>query len=172
MPRCLYCQNEFQRLPTHPRQKVCLREECQRRRRREYHRRKKAADPDYAAECRDCQQAWRENHPDYQRQYRASHPEAVERNRQRQRTRDALKRVKQAMPAQAAEVTAQQITGPLWLVWPGQGNLDKNNLAFAHLIGFGGRPRAPGDLDKNNLAPPHPLEETADTIRREQRAAS
>ena len=172
VPRCPYCRNEFPRSPTHPRQKVCLRDECQRRRRREYHRQKQATDPDYAAGCRDSQQAWRAGHPDYQRQYRASHPAAAERNRQRQRTRDALKRARRAVPEAAAAVTAQQVAGPVVLVWPGRGNLDKNNLAFARLIAFGGGPRPGGGLDKNNLAPGYPEDKKRDGGGKKRRAAS
>jgi hypothetical protein len=86
--RCRYCQQLFQPSRYHPQQIVCSRSDCQRQRRREYHRRKLHTDAEYHQVCRDSQQKWRSRNPDYPRQYRQSHPESVERNRQDQRRRD------------------------------------------------------------------------------------
>ena len=101
--RCRYCQQVFQLSRYHPHQLVCSRPDCQRQRRREYHRRKLHTDAEYHQVCRDSQEKWRRRNPDYPRQYRQSHPESVERNRQGQRRRDRKRHLQ---------------------------NLVKNNLAF------------------------------------------
>jgi len=73
---------------------VCGDAACQRRRRNDYHRRKIAADPEYRQVCLDSPQKWRSRNPDYWRQYRERHPEAVERNRQQQHVRDQKQRLR------------------------------------------------------------------------------
>ena len=60
-----------------PDQSVCSAVDCQRRRRSDYHRQKLSADPEYAQVARDSQRKWRAAHPDYQKQYWQSHPEAL-----------------------------------------------------------------------------------------------
>ena len=67
---------------------------CQRRRRADYHRQKIAADPEYRQVCLDSPQKWRSRNPDYWRQYREQHPQAVERNRQQQHVRDQKLRLR------------------------------------------------------------------------------
>ena len=89
---CLYCKCTFLRSPYRPQQAVCSRPECQRRRRADYHRRKLEADPEYRQIAHDSQKKWDEAHPDYLPHY-AEHPEAVERNRQRQQPRDQKRRI-------------------------------------------------------------------------------
>lgn len=150
--RCQYCGNEFEPSRYHPGQRICGREACRRRRAREYHRDKVAQDPDYAADCRASRQNWRERHPDYQRHYRAAHPAAAERNRARQRVRDALRRARRAVPAAAATAAVQEVAGPVWLVWGGGANLDRNNFVFGQWVGDYGPRRDGQNLDKNNLA--------------------
>jgi hypothetical protein len=46
-----------------------------------------AGDPDYKANQRDCQKTWRDNNPDYWREYRERNEKYTERNRNRQRER-------------------------------------------------------------------------------------
>lgn len=94
MPRrCRYCQQPFQPSKTHPQQLVCGRRECQRQRQADYRRAKLAADPGYAEKCRESARHWRKEHPSYWRQYRESHPAAVERNRDQQTARDRKQRL-------------------------------------------------------------------------------
>jgi hypothetical protein len=52
---------------------VCSDPDCQRRRRTAYHRKKLHDDPAYRAQCLDSQQQWREEHPEYMRNYRRAH---------------------------------------------------------------------------------------------------
>lgn len=46
-----------------------------------------ATDPDYRANQRECNNAWKERNPGYWRNYRKSHPGYVERNRLLQKAR-------------------------------------------------------------------------------------
>ncbi len=92
-PIYCYCHEPFDPSPYHPKQTVCLSQECQRRRRREYHRNRIAADSGYEQQCADSQKNWRENHPDYQRCYRRSHDAYAERNRQKQRGRNQKRKL-------------------------------------------------------------------------------
>jgi len=70
--RCPYCHEFFAPSRYRPDQAICSAPDCQRRRKTEYHRRKIQTDPNYRAQCRDSQQQWREQHPDYMRAYRQS----------------------------------------------------------------------------------------------------
>ena len=90
--RCRYCQESFQPSRYHSKQKVCCQPECRRRRRPDYHRHKRQTDAEYRQTCRDSQQKWRAEHPDYQRQYWRNHEQEAERNRQLQRQRDQRRR--------------------------------------------------------------------------------
>jgi hypothetical protein len=73
LPCCPYCKESFTRSRYHPDQVVCSGPDCQRQRRAAYHRQKLQDDPSYRDQCRDSQQQWREQHPDYMRAYRKSH---------------------------------------------------------------------------------------------------
>jgi hypothetical protein len=72
-PYCPYCKESFERSRYHPDQTVCSVPDCQRQRRAAYHRRKLQDDPLYRDQCRDSQQQWREQHPEYMRTYREKH---------------------------------------------------------------------------------------------------
>lgn len=74
-PSCRYCFTEFTPSIYRPNQAVCGQPECQRRRRAEYHRNKLRNDPTYRAQCRDSQRQWREQNPNYMREYRADRSE-------------------------------------------------------------------------------------------------
>ena len=76
-------------------QGVCSQSECQRRRRAEYHRQKLQTDGEHQQVTRDSQKKWPQTHPDYLKQYRAQHPKAMARNRQRhQQQRDQKRRIR------------------------------------------------------------------------------
>lgn len=70
LPSCPYCHESFTPSRYHPEQVVCSEPDCQRQRRVAYHRQKLQDDPSYRDQCRDSQQHWREQHPDYMRTYR------------------------------------------------------------------------------------------------------
>lgn len=82
--RCLACDLLFKPRPQVPHQSYCSAPSCQRERRRQWQRHKLQTDPDYQDNQARAQQAWSQRNPDYSRQYRDSHPEYVERNRNRQ----------------------------------------------------------------------------------------
>jgi hypothetical protein len=73
LPCCPYCRELFTPSRYHPDQVVCSGRECQRQRRTDYHRQRFKTDPSYCEQCRDSQQQWREQHPEYMRNYRKAH---------------------------------------------------------------------------------------------------
>lgn len=89
---CLCCGVSFCPYPGRPHQEFCSKAGCQRERRRRWHREKMANDEVYRKGQSDCQQNWLERHPDYWREYRASHPAYCERNRQQQGERNRRRR--------------------------------------------------------------------------------
>ena len=141
---CLYCKCAFLRSPYRPQQTVCSRPECQRRRRADYHRRKLEADPEYRQIAHDSQKKWREAHPDYLPHYRAEHPEAVERNRERQQRRDQKRRIRRLEKNNLA-LDLKHSAAEVWMLGPRIANLEKNNLASMQVFIFdqlgAGRPR-------------------------------
>ncbi len=133
--RCRYCQQSFQPSKFHAQQNVCGQTECQRRRRADYHRQRVAADPVYAEIVRDSRRKWREQHPDYQKTYRQTHPSAVERNRDLQRRRDRRRRV-QFLVKNNLALDLKRCSAEAWLVGPAVEDLVKNNLAPCQMFIF------------------------------------
>ena len=131
---CRYCQQIFLQ-PTlyRPQQSVCSRPECQRRRRADYHRQKIRVDCEYAQVVRDSQKKWREAHPGYWKQYRQQHPEAAQRNRQRQQRRDQKRRL-QNLAKNNLALDLKYWASEVWLVGPTVKDLAKNNLASAKVF--------------------------------------
>ncbi len=87
--RCLACGSQFRLLPQVPEQNHCSEPACQRERRKLWQRLKRATDPAYRDNQARAQKAWLDRHPGYWSQYRDSHPEYVERNREHQTARNA-----------------------------------------------------------------------------------
>ena len=98
--RCASCHRWKPQCAHVPNQQFCGSAKCQRERRRLWQARKLAEDADYRANERACCGAWRSAHPDYWRDYRKGHVEAVERNRERQRVRNAARRVREGAAAE------------------------------------------------------------------------
>jgi hypothetical protein len=73
LPCCPYCGEPFTPSRYHPRQAVCSTSACQRQRRNDDHRHRINEDASYRAQCLDSQQKWREEHPEYMRNYRRTH---------------------------------------------------------------------------------------------------
>ena len=86
--RCEHCGKKFTPLSHIPGQRYCSRVQCQNARRQKWRKQKLAIDKDYKANQKDAQGRWCEKNPDYWKQYRATHPEYVQRNRQLQRVRN------------------------------------------------------------------------------------
>ena len=88
---CLQCGAIVPRNPrVKKKQKYCSGIECQKLRRISWKKKAYAKDKSYRRKHLDTQATWRDQRPahEYQKQYRASHPEYVKRNRELQRTRN------------------------------------------------------------------------------------
>lgn len=121
--RCLACGNAFKLLPQVPEQNHCSAPACQRERRKLWQRLKRETDPAYRDNQARAQRAWLDRHPDYWSQYRNSHPEYVERNRDHQTARNANRKVADViakMDASRDPPTLQSGTYRLSVVQAGQ----------------------------------------------------
>ncbi|RZT05363.1 hypothetical protein SAMN05216319_5345 [Duganella sp. CF402] len=85
--KCEACGQRFQPRPQAPNQAYCSEPACQRTRRLRWQIDKRKNDPDYAENQYRAQLAWRMRNADYWKNYRAEHPDYVERNRKNQRIR-------------------------------------------------------------------------------------
>jgi hypothetical protein len=130
---CRYCKKLFIPSRYHPKQEVCPSEECQRRRKREYHRKKITEDSVYRQICADSRKNWRENNPDYQRQYRKNHEAASERNRQKQYVRNRRRRLLRIVKNNLAIDVTRSYT-EVWTVSASLDAIVKNNMAFSQVI--------------------------------------
>lgn len=140
--RCRFCQELFARSRFHPEQTVCSKKACQRRRQAESRHRQLAADAVYREVCRDSARQWRAEHPGYWKQYRQSHPAAVERNRVRQQVRDQTRRLRSLANNNVALDLKSSVAG-IWLLGPEGADLANNNLASVQLFIVPGLPRKP-----------------------------
>nr|WP_137959868.1 hypothetical protein [Burkholderia sp. 4M9327F10] len=86
---CAACGKAFHPLLQTPNQRYCSAAACQRERRRRWQREHLRGDADYRDNQARAQAKWRVRHPDYWRQYRATHPAYRERNCAMQRSRNA-----------------------------------------------------------------------------------
>jgi hypothetical protein len=89
----------------------------------------------YAQVVQDSRKQWRAEHADYQKTYWRTHPEAAERNRQRQRQLDRQRRVT-ALVKNNVALDLKQSAAEVWLVGPDVANLVKNNVAFSEVLVF------------------------------------
>jgi hypothetical protein len=130
---CPCCQQAFQPSKRRPDQAVCSRPKCQARRRNEYRRRKSLADPVYAQVVCDSRRKWREAHPNYQKSYRQTHPDAAARNRQQQHQRDQKRRIR-LLVKNTLVLDLKRSAAEVWLVGPRVGDLVKNTLVASKLL--------------------------------------
>ena len=130
--RCRYCKHEFQPSKYQPGQLVCSQTDCQRQRRADYHRQKIAADPEYRQVCRESPQKWRSHNRDYWHRYREKHPDAVERNRQRQWVRDRKRRLGDLANNNSA-FDLKRCAAEIWLLGSDLQSLANNNSAPAQV---------------------------------------
>lgn len=86
--RCVGCGQWYVPDARVKNQRFCPKPECRLQRRREYQKRKIGEDAAYRANQADCQKRWREKNPGYWRQYRDSHPEYTQKNREKQKGRN------------------------------------------------------------------------------------
>ena len=87
--QCMACGQSFRPRPQVSNQSYCSAPACQRERRRRWQLLKRQSDPDYQDNQVRAQQAWSQRNPGYWREYRGTHPEYAERNRNLQRERNA-----------------------------------------------------------------------------------
>ena len=113
--RCAHCGCRFVPNPHIRNQRYCGKIECQRARKNSWQRRKLATDPDYQANKRDSQRAWRIRNPGYWQKWRSGHPEYVERNRMFQRERRGRYK-RQVAKMDASEPLSQIKTGSYYIV--------------------------------------------------------
>jgi hypothetical protein len=102
----------------------------------------------YAQVVLDSQKQWRAEHADYQKTYWRTHPEAAERNRQRQRQLDRQRRVTSLVKNNVA-LDLKHSAAEVWLVGPDAADLVKNNVAFSEVMVFNGLSPPAWNLVKN-----------------------
>jgi hypothetical protein len=76
---------------------------------------------------RDSRRKWRVAHPDYQKRYWQTHPDAAARNRQQQRQRDHKRRVG-LLVRNTLVADLKSLAAEVWLIGPLAGDLVKNTL--------------------------------------------
>jgi hypothetical protein len=133
MAECRYCQRTFQASRFHPEQRVCGDEACQCWRRAESRQRKLETDALYRQTARDSPQKWRRRHGAYWKRYREKNPEAVKRNRELQRGRDARRRLAHLAKNNAA-IDVKSMVSEVWWAGPRARDLANNNLARAKVF--------------------------------------
>lgn len=85
--RCVACGCSFPLRSQNPHQTYCKKDACQRERRRRWQQMKRLTDADYRENQATAHKAWLQRRPEYWQEYRATHPESVEKNRLQQRAR-------------------------------------------------------------------------------------
>ena len=91
--QCAGCKKHFHPRPQSPKQGFCNETACQKERRRRWRAAKRQSDPDYRENQTRAQTKWAAGHRSYWSAYRQNHPEYEKQNRERQRERDARRRV-------------------------------------------------------------------------------
>ena len=134
---CPYCGNQFKPSRSHLQQVVCSEDACQRRRRADYHKKKLKKDPLYRAVCEDSQEIWRQQNPEYMKQYRAKQRVAKS-GRAAMRPVVELKRllslVKNNLVKNASAFRVTRCGPAVWLVSPKRTTADKNTFANTHVV--------------------------------------
>lgn len=93
--RCPYCQKFLTLNPrVRKRRKTCGRPSCQKALKRENNTDWRRRHPDYFRRDYERLKAWLAQHPGYLKQYRANHPEYVQKNREAKRRRYRQKRLR------------------------------------------------------------------------------
>lgn len=96
MRRCRHCGCLFQVCNKVKKHEFCNKEECQRARKRKWQREKMHNDADYRQDQKNVQEDWKNNNPDYWKNYRRDHEQYTDGNREQQRRRNRAKRANSA----------------------------------------------------------------------------
>ena len=92
--QCPYCKNPFSPDPrVKQRQKTCGHPSCQKALKKQNNAHWREENPDCCRDDYPRVKAWLDRRPDYLKQYRATHPEYVQKNREAKRLRDRRKRL-------------------------------------------------------------------------------
>ena len=97
------------------------------------HQHKRLHDPAYAQTCQNSPENWRREHPDYNRQYRQTHPQAVERNREGERQRYRYRQLANLAKNNLA-FELKRCAAEVWLLAPAGTVLAKNHLALSQVF--------------------------------------
>jgi hypothetical protein len=89
---CVGCRKLFRPRPQVPQQSYCSEADCQRARRRAWQSAKRQTDGDYRDNQARAQRAWAQSHQGYWREYRRTHPEYCQSNREAARQRQRNRR--------------------------------------------------------------------------------
>jgi hypothetical protein len=81
---CAHCGKVFEPDPRVRNQKYCGAKRCQSARRVKWNRAKMKSDKDYKENQQLCQKQWQQKNPGYYMEFRRTHPEYTQRNRQLQ----------------------------------------------------------------------------------------
>jgi hypothetical protein len=129
---CPYCKKEFTPSRYHPEQAICSSIECQRRRRTDYHRRKRTTDPEYRETCRNSQEQWRKENPDYMRLYLQRRRDKIRLNT---KTSSVIKSSRILVLLKSkAEIDPCPSEASTWLLSPCGSVSEKNIFAHAKVI--------------------------------------
>ncbi|NIF81673.1 hypothetical protein F3J20_30635 [Paraburkholderia sp. Cy-641] len=131
--RCVACGSLFHPLSHVPNQRYCSAPNCQRERRRRWQRQHMRADEDYRENQHRAQASWRARHPDYWRQYRATHPAYRERNAVLQRERNARQRSLMVANMDASQIAPPLASGVYILRRMSEVRIAKMNACIVHL---------------------------------------
>ena len=150
---CRCCGEPFTPSPYRFQQKVCSKTDCQRQRKSRYHRKRYRKDSAYREDCRRSRKKWRDRNPSYHREYRKAHPQQVRNNREKQKPRDQLRRIRKQAIQQKAAFHLHPIPMGHSPAWKEDQALLSSTFSELALMGLVSN-KARVHLDKNNLAPP------------------
>jgi hypothetical protein len=102
--RCKHCRCFYEVCTKVKKHEYCKKEACQKARRGKWQKRKKADDQTYRLDQEEAQNTWLDKRPDYWKQYRASHPEYTDRNRNKQKERNRSGKVRTATESGFSEI--------------------------------------------------------------------
>lgn len=135
---CKCCRRIFL-IARNPGQQYCSQADCQRARKNQWRRNARHNDADYRSNQRQANQRWQASHPDYWKQYRVSHEEYVQRNRDKQRVRDRSVKIQgQAQATHLAKSDALPDKKPIhsgsyWLTPVSSNHLAKSDALFVKI---------------------------------------
>ena len=135
---CKFCRQIFL-IIRNSGQYYCGKPDCQRARRNQWCQNKRHNDSDYRSNQKKANQRWQACHPDYWKQYRASHQKYVQRNLNKQRMRDG--RAKIQIQAQEMHLAKSDAfikknlinSGNYWLIPALNKNLAKSDALFVKI---------------------------------------